>query len=235
LVPKLFFLHKTIGLKSLFSLAKKSRLQTIKKKPTLFFVMIYLAIACAALISCQLFASPQNKNLERATFAGGCFWCMEPAFDGVEGVVRTTVGYTGGHVKNPTYEEVSSGKTGHAEAIQIVYDPQKISYRELLDIFWHNVDPTVKDQQFCDKGNQYRSEIFYHDEKQKQEAEYTKQQLSKYFDNIFTSISPLSQFYPAEEYHQNYYKKNPYRYKVYRYLCGRDQRLKNLWRDQWKK
>jgi peptide-methionine (S)-S-oxide reductase len=174
--------------------------------------------------------SGENKY-ETATFAGGCFWCMQPEFDGLEGVISTTVGYTGGHTKNPTYEEVSAGGTGHAESIQIVYDPSKISYAKLLEIFWHNIDPTVKDAQFCDHGHQYRSAIFYHNEEQKKLAEQSKEELinSGRFKRVETEIVPASTFYPAEEYHQEYYKKNPIRYKFYRYTCGRDQRLRELW------
>ncbi|MGZ8460138.1 MAG: peptide-methionine (S)-S-oxide reductase MsrA [Candidatus Deferrimicrobiaceae bacterium] len=167
-----------------------------------------------------------------ATFAGGCFWCMESPFDQRDGVLSVTVGYTGGQKKNPTYEEVSAGGTGHAEAVQIVYDPAKISYERLLGIFWRNVDPLARDAQFCDHGNQYRSAIFSHDEQQKKLAEASKKALeeSKRFPSpIVTEIVPSSEFSPAEEYHQHYYKKNPVRYKIYRYNCGRDRRLEQLW------
>jgi peptide-methionine (S)-S-oxide reductase len=173
--------------------------------------------------------SPQP---EKATFAGGCFWCMEHPFDELPGVISVTAGYTGGQKKNPTYEEVSSGTTGHAESVQIVYDPAKVPYAKLLDVFWHNVDPTVRNQQFCDTGNQYRSAIFYHSEEQRRFAEESKRALDKsgrFKGPIYTEIVPASQFYPAEEYHQHYYKKNPIRYKFYRYNCGRDERLKELW------
>jgi peptide-methionine (S)-S-oxide reductase len=169
---------------------------------------------------------------EVATFAGGCFWCMEAPFDKLPGVLSVTVGYTGGHVKNPTYEQVSAGGTGHAESVQIVYDPGKISYEKLLDIFWRNIDPTVKDRQFCDIGSQYRSAIFYHNEEQKALAQKSKEALEKnkpFKGPIVTEITPASEFYPAEEYHQHYYKKNPIRYKYYRYGCGRDRRLEELW------
>ncbi len=169
---------------------------------------------------------------EVATFAGGCFWCMEAPFDKLPGVISVTVGYTGGHVKNPTYEQVSAGGTGHAESAQIVYDQGKISYDKLLDVFWHNIDPTVKDRQFCDIGSQYRSAIFYHNEEQKVLAQKSKEALEKtkpFKGPIVTEITPASEFYPAEEYHQHYYKKNPIRYKYYRYGCGRDQRLEQLW------
>jgi len=176
-------------------------------------------------------AQSNRDQLAKATFAGGCFWCMEPPFDKLDGLVSTTVGYTGGHKENPTYEQVSSGTTGHAEAIQLVYDPKRITYNELLEVFWHNIDPTVKDSQFCDHGNQYRTAIFYHDDEQRRLAEQSKQALteSKRFKEIFTEITEVSTFYPAEEYHQDYYKKNPIRYKFYRYNCGRDKRLKELW------
>jgi len=167
----------------------------------------------------------------KATFAGGCFWCMEPPFDKLAGVISTTVGYTGGHKANPTYEEVSAGTTGHAEAIQIVFDPEKTSYETLLDVFWRNIDPIVKNQQFCDHGNQYRTAIFYHDETQRRLAEQSRKALieSGRFKEVFTEITQASTFYVAEDYHQDYYKKNPIRYKFYRYGCGRDKRLKELW------
>ncbi len=168
-----------------------------------------------------------------ATFAGGCFWCMEGPFDELDGVFSTTSGYAGGHKKDPTYKEVSAGITGHTETVEIEYDPEKISYPELLDVFWKNVDPTVKDRQFCDIGSQYRTAIFYHDEDQKKYAEQTRDDLlkSNRIDKLYTEILPASVFYPAEEYHQDYYKKNPVRYKLYRYGCGRDKRLKELWGD----
>jgi peptide-methionine (S)-S-oxide reductase len=170
------------------------------------------------------------KGRARATFAGGCFWCMEPPFDKLDGVISTTSGYTGGQKRNPTYEEVSSGGTGHAEAVEIVYDPSKVSYEKLLDVFWKNIDPLAKDRQFCDAGTQYRSAIFYHDETQKRLAEASKAEVQKRFKQPFaTQIVAASQFYPAEEYHQDYYKKNPVRYKFYRTGCGRDRRLEEVW------
>ena len=170
--------------------------------------------------------------LAKATFAGGCFWCMEPPFDRVPGVVSTTSGYTGGTKVDPTYEEVSAGGTGHAESVEVLYDPAKVSYERLLDVFWHNVDPTVRDRQFCDTGHQYRTAIFYHDETQKRLAEQSKAALEKskpFKEEIVTEIVPAGRFYPAEEYHQDYYKKNPVRYKFYRFNCGRDRRLEQLW------
>jgi peptide-methionine (S)-S-oxide reductase len=173
-----------------------------------------------------------GSRLEKATFAGGCFWCMEAPFDGLSGVVSVASGYTGGHKKNPTYEEVSAGGTGHAESVQIVYDPARIRYEKLLDIFWHNIDPTVKDRQFCDVGSQYRSAIFYHSEAQHRLALKSKEALDKsrpFREPVVTEITPATEFYPAEEYHQHYYKKNPIRYRFYRQGCGRDRRLKELW------
>lgn len=173
---------------------------------------------------------------EKATFAGGCFWCMEPPFEKLDGVLSVTVGYTGGAKKNPTYEEVSSGNTGHAESVQITYDPSKVAYSKLLDLFWHNIDPLAKDRQFCDVGTQYRSAIFYHNEEQRKLAEESKKVLenSARFrgKTIYTEIKPASEFYPAENYHQQYYKKNPLRYSYYRYSCGRDERLKEVWGQQ---
>lgn len=174
------------------------------------------------------------KNQEKATFAGGCLWCMESPFDKLPGVVAVTVGYTGGAVKNPTYEQVSAGGTGHAEAVQIVYNPSEIGYEKLLDVFWHNTDPTVKDRQFCDVGSQYRPGIFYHGEEQRLLALRSKEALEKtkpFKEPILTEVTAAGEFYPAEEYHQHYYRKNPIRYKYYRSGCGRDRRLKELWGD----
>ena len=170
--------------------------------------------------------------VEKATFAGGCFWCMEHPFDALPGVLSVTAGYTGGQKKNPTYKEVSSGGTGHAEAVQIVFDPSKTSYGKLLDIYWHNIDPTAKDRQFCDTGNQYRAEIFYHTEEQRRAASPSKETVEKtktFKEPVVTGIVAAGEFTPAEEYHQHYYKKNPIRYRYYRNGCGRDQRLKELW------
>ena len=167
-----------------------------------------------------------------ATFAGGCFWCMEPPFEHIDGVISVTSGYTGGSKQNPTYKEVSRGGTGHAEAVQVIYDPAHVSYTQLLDVFWHNIDPTSAGGQFCDWGDQYRSEIFYHDEEQKQLAIQSKSALEKakpFKEPIVTQITAADTFYPAEDYHQDYYKKNAVRYKFYRYGCGRDKRLEELW------
>ena len=176
-----------------------------------------------------------GKTAQTATFAGGCFWCTEAAFEQLGGVVSVTSGYTGGTKPNPTYEEVCSGTTGHAESVQIVYDPSTISYEQLLDVFWRNIDPTTPNQQFADKGTQYRSAIFYHDEDQRRAAEASKQQLAKsgkFAAPIVTEITPASTFYPAEDYHQDYYKKNPLRYHLYKIGSGRAGYLKRVWGDQ---
>ena len=178
--------------------------------------------------------SVQGKT-ELATFAGGCFWCMEHPFDDLPGVISVTSGYTGGQKKNPTYEEVSAGGTGHTESVQIVFDPTKITYEKLLAVYWHNIDPTVKDRQFCDSGHQYRSAIFYHTEVQRRLAVKSKETLGmnrSFREPVVTEITQASDFYPAEDYHQHYYKKNPIRYKYYRTACGRDNRLKELWGGQ---
>jgi peptide-methionine (S)-S-oxide reductase len=168
----------------------------------------------------------------KAYFAGGCFWCMEEVFEKVEGVLSATSGYMGGTVSNPTYEEVSAGRTGHAESVEVVYDPAKVSYPNLLDAFWRNVDPITPNAQFCDHGNQYRSAIFFQTEDEKRASETSKQaieQSKRFKEPIVTQIVLAPQFYPAEEYHQDFYKKNPIRYKLYKYNCGRAQRLEELW------
>ena len=174
----------------------------------------------------------KNKKLEKATFAGGCFWCMQYPFDKLEGVVSTTVGYIGGHKEGPAYEEVCAGKTGHAEAIEIQYDPSLIAYSGLLDVFWRNINPTTLNRQFVDAGTQYRTVIFYHDNEQKRLADESKKALDKsgkYDKPIVTEITPASMFYKAEEYHQQYYEKNSIRYKLYKSGTGRDQYLENVW------
>lgn len=174
-----------------------------------------------------------KQDYEIATFAGGCFWCMESPFDKLDGVLSTTSGYSGGHVENPTYEQVSTGETGHAEAVKIKYDPKKISYEKLLDVFWRQINPTTVNQQFVDHGSQYRSVIFYHNDAQKKAAEATRDALlkeNKYSGKkIVTEIAAFKKFYPAEEYHQDYYKKNPIRYELYRKNSGRDQYLDSVW------
>lgn len=196
-------------------------------------------LSAKTLFSLILFIIAGNSSAwateKKATFAGGCFWCMEPPYDKLEGVISTTAGYTGGHTKNPTYEEVSAGKTGHAEAVRIIYDPAKISYAQLLDVFWHNIDPLTPNQQFCDQGAQYRAAVFYHNQKQQRLAKTSKAALAqsgRFSQPIVVEIESATEFYPAEEYHQNYYQKNPIRYKFYRFTCGRDQRLDALWGEE---
>ena len=198
-----------------------------------------LVILGAAAFNCNLVQAQTSSvikaapaTMAKATFAGGCFWCMEAPFDVLPGVISTTSGYIGGSKINPTYEEVSSGRTGHAEAVQVLYDPQKISYEKLLDVYWRNTDPTAKDRQFCDVGTQYRTGIFTYDAAQKKSAEASKAALQKsrpFKGDILTEIIVAPEFYPAEDYHQDYYKKNPARYGFYRAGCGRDARLKTLW------
>ena len=177
-------------------------------------------------------AQEDKATMETAVFAGGCFWCVESDFDKMPGVSKTTSGYIGGHKENPTYIEVSSGKTGHTEAVEVVYDPARISYKELTDYFWQTIDPTVKDQQFCDHGEQYRTGVFYNSPQQQMDAEQSKRDIEKnkpFKQAIVTEITKATTFYPAEEYHQDYYTKNPLRYKFYRFNCGRDSRLEQLW------
>ncbi|MBE9221234.1 peptide-methionine (S)-S-oxide reductase MsrA [Cyanobacterium stanieri LEGE 03274] len=190
------------------------------KKLLLIILLFWLTLAPVA----------QAENITKATFAGGCFWCMEEPFDQLDGVISTTSGYTGGRVANPTYKQVSAGNTGHAESVQIEYDSDKVSYDQLLDIFWHNVDPTVQNRQFCDVGNQYRTAVFYHNQQQKSLAETSKDKVAQELNsNIYTEINPATEFYPAEDYHQNYYQTNTLLYKFYRSRCGRDRRLAEVW------
>lgn len=173
-------------------------------------------------------------DLAVATFAAGCFWCVESDFDKVDGVVETISGFTGGHTKNPTYGEVGQGGTGHAEAVQLKYDPKKVSYEKLVDYYWHHVDLVDGGGQFCDRGDQYRPAIFTHTDEQKRLAEESKAALAKsgrFKQPIAVEIAPASAFTPAEEYHQNYYQKNPLKYRYYRYSCGRDARIATLWGD----
>ncbi len=194
---------------------------------------LMLALAAPALFAETQATVPPGQAV--ATFAGGCFWCMEPPFDRLPGVSATISGYTGGTKANPTYQEVSSGGTGHAEAVQVIYDPKKVSYEKLLETYWVNVDPTVKDRQFCDSGTQYRTAIFYNDESQRKAAEASRAALEKskpFKQPIVTQIVAAGPFYPAEDYHQDYYRKNPVRYQIYRSGCGRDARLKELWGER---
>ncbi|MBI3293057.1 MAG: peptide-methionine (S)-S-oxide reductase MsrA [Elusimicrobia bacterium] len=176
--------------------------------------------------------TPSGRSLVKATFAGGCFWCMQPPFEQLPGVVRVTAGYTGGHKANPTYEEVCSGTTGHAEAVQVLVDPTQVSYDKLLEVFWRNIDPTTTNAQFADVGTQYRTAIFYHSEEQRTLAQASKAKLAqsgKFPKPIVTEIVPASTFYPAEDYHQGYYKKSPAHYKAYRAGSGRATFLEKTW------
>jgi len=176
--------------------------------------------------------STAPARTETAIFAGGCFWCVEADFDKVPGVLSTTSGYTGGRVANPTYNQVSAGGTGHAEAVEVVYDPAKVTYDKLLDVFWHNIDPLVKNRQFCDAGDQYRSAIFVRNDEQRRLADASLKKVAaelKDKGTIYTEIVAAGPFYKAEDYHQDYYLKNPVRYKYYRWNCGRDQRLEEIW------
>ncbi len=194
-------------------------------KTRIFFITIGVIIMFASSVSAV-------SRLEKATFAGGCFWCMVPPFEKLDGVKEVISGYTGGHKDNPTYEEVSSGKTGHVEAIEVTFDPSKITYEKLLDVFWRQVDPTDAGGQFVDRGSQYRSVIFFHTPEQKAAAERSKDALARsgrFSKAIVTEVLPAGKFYKAEEYHQDYWKKNPIRYKFYRFNSGRDQFLKKVW------
>jgi peptide-methionine (S)-S-oxide reductase len=193
--------------------------------------LLAACLLAASLLAGNLGGAAAQDKTAKAIFAGGCFWCVEADFDKVPGVLSTTSGYIGGSVKNPTYNQVSAGSTGHAEAVEIVYDPAKVTYAKLLDVFWHTTDPLVKDRQFCDSGDQYRTAIFYLDDEQKKLAEETKKQVEAKFAprTVYTQIVKAGAFYKAEEYHQDYYKKNESRYKFYRWNCGRDQRLEQIW------
>ena len=195
---------------------------------------IGLAIALVGAARQTAATSPAGPGLAKATFAGGCFWCMEPPFDTLDGVISTTSGYTGGTRPRPTYGEVSSGRTAHTEAVEVVYDPAKISYAQLLDVFWVNIDPLTRNRQFCDHGSQYRTAIFFHDAEQEQLARESKRRIEdsgRFADPVVTQIAEADTFWEAEDYHQDYYMKNPVRYKFYRFSCGRDRRLKKLWGD----
>ena len=197
-----------------------------------FAALLFMAIVLVSPFTVSAQEGAQATTYAKATFAGGCFWCMEPPYDKLDGVISTTSGYSGGNVPNPTYEQVSSGATGHTEVVQIEYDPGKVSYQELLEVFWRNVDPVDAGGQFCDRGSQYRTAIFYHNEEQRRLAEQSKGDLNrsgKLPKAVVTEIVPFTAFYAAEEYHQDYYLKNPLRYKYYRTACGRDRRLDQLW------
>jgi peptide-methionine (S)-S-oxide reductase len=191
-----------------------------------------LGLLAAAPVSAQAPAPAAKPATAKATFAGGCFWCVEEVYDKIPGVISTVSGYMGGHVKNPTYEQVSTARTGHAEVVQVEYDPSKVTYARLLEVFWRNIDPTQKDGQFCDHGPQYRSGIFYHNDEQKRLAEGSRLNLSKnkpFKGEIVTEITKAAEFYPAEGYHQDFHTKSPTRYKFYKSGCGRDARLQQLW------
>ncbi|HZL32313.1 MAG TPA: peptide-methionine (S)-S-oxide reductase MsrA [Pseudolabrys sp.] len=196
-----------------------------------WLMSLVFVLATAGLAVAQMAPLPKpGPGQAVATFAGGCFWCTEADFDKVPGVVSTTSGYTGGSKVNPTYEQVSAGGTGHAESVEVVYDPRKVSYQQLLTYYWRHVDPTVKNQQFCDHGNQYRTAIFVHNEEERKLAEASKKQVEAELKKpIYTEIAGAGTFYPAEEYHQDFYKKNAVKYKFYRWNCGRDQRLEQIW------
>ena len=191
---------------------------------------VALLLAAISLLAAP--AGAGDGETAYATFAGGCFWCIEADFEKLDGVLSVVSGYTGGSTANPTYKQVSSGKTGHTEAVRVVYDPKIVSYEDLLDFFWRNIDPTVSDRQFCDVGEQYRAGIFYHDQSQRQAAEASRVELDKnkpFSAPIVTEITAATTFYPAEAYHQDYYKKSSIRYSYYRKACGRDKRLAELW------
>ena len=179
-----------------------------------------------------LFLNPLFAKTEEAIFAGGCFWCVQADFNSLQGVLDTTAGFDGGTSKNPDYASVSAGKTGYAESVRVIFNPDVITYSQLLDFFWRHIDPTVKDAQFCDHGDQYRSAIFYLNEEQKKLALASKQKLLNKFSLVATEIVPSTQFYAADSYHQKYYINNPLRYKLYRYRCGRDARLQEVWKNE---
>lgn len=197
--------------------------------------MLRLLVATALLVLLSA-ASHGDEGESReavAVFAGGCFWCMEPPFDAVDGVQSTTSGYTGGHLKDPTYEQVTGEDTGHYEAVRIVYDPARVSYEELLHVFWRNIDPLDAGGQFCDRGDSYRAAIFYRNDDERILAEASRDAVAAQLDEeVVTEILPADTFYDAEDYHQNYYQENPLRYRFYRSRCGRDSRLEELWGDE---
>ena len=210
----------------------------MKRKPLVGAAFLVLALFLAAASEKPPLEVAEQDATDApavATFAGGCFWCMEGPFDELDGVLSTTSGYTGGTVENPSYEQVSSGSTGHTEAVQILYDAKKVSYFQLLELFWHNIDPLDSRGQFCDRGSQYRSGIYWHDAAQRKLAENSRDALAasgRLDGSIVTEIVEAGAFYPAEEYHQNYSSKNPLRYHYYRRRCGRDRRLQEVWGDE---
>ena len=204
---------------------------TFPKRPG-FSRIIRSAITAGMVVMLSSAIAQTPGELSKATFAGGCFWCMEPPYDKIDGVVETVSGFSGGDVENPSYDAVVRGGTGHLEVVQVVYDPDKVSYEQLLEIFWRNIDPFQANGQFCDRGPMYRSAIFPHDEAQRDAAETSLRQIAALDlseQPIDTRIIDFKAFYPAEDYHQNYYLENPVRYRYYRWSCGRDQRLEELW------
>ncbi|WP_461534898.1 peptide-methionine (S)-S-oxide reductase MsrA [Spongorhabdus nitratireducens] len=207
----------------------------MKRIKAVWAAPVVLALAAGAGISIAASgksgSSGESPETATAIFAGGCFWCTESDFEHVTGVIEAVSGYTAGDEKHPSYRDVSAGRTGHTEAVKVIYDPKKVSYSKLLDVYWHSIDPTVENRQFCDSGTQYRTGIYYQGKEQEIEAKasLTALENSGKFEKIYTEVQPLGEFYPAEDYHQNYYKVNPVRYKYYRYRCGRDQRLQEIW------
>lgn len=198
-------------------------------------VIPLILLGCKAVRADMSVNTQTDRVVEKATFAGGCFWCLEKPFEELDGVTEVIAGYTGGKTKNPSYETVCTGSTGHYEAVQISYDPSKITYEKLLDVFWRQIDPTDSDGQFADRGSQYHTAIFYHSEEQKKKAEKSKEEIDKsgiYNKPVVTEILPVTEFYKAEDYHQDYYKKCPVKYKTYRYGSGRDRYLENLWKEK---
>ncbi len=204
----------------------------ILKNPFLHVMLVLLMLGSGRGQAQDQEKNMTNPQLQKTVFAGGCFWCMQPFFDRLKGVQKTLVGYTGGHTANPTYEDVSNGDTGHAEAIEVTYDPKEVSYEQLLNIYWHNIDPTATNEQFVDHGTQYRTAIFYENDEQKRIAQESKKQLGasgRFKKSIVTEITAASVFYPAEDYHQQYYKKSALRYKMYHDNSGRDEFLDKTW------
>ena len=196
------------------------------------FTLITLLGALLAVSAAPRGLAGQEQSAGRAvaTFAGGCFWCMEPPFDDLDGVIATVSGYMGGSMPDPTYEQVSRGDTGHAEVLQVTYDPARLTYQQLLDVYWRNIDPHDGGGQFCDRGSQYRSAIFVHSDQQRRLAEASRARLAAQLDQpIVTTIDDATTFYRAEDYHQDYYRKNPLRYRFYKWSCGRENRLDAVW------
>jgi peptide-methionine (S)-S-oxide reductase len=210
-----------------------SRERAMRRRRIGLILLALLAVLQPRLLQGQGLQPPPRAGLEKAIFAGGCFWCMVHPFDAIPGVISTTSGYTGGTLTEPSYEQVSAGGTGHVESVEVVFDPKKVSYQTLLSVYWRNIDPFDGKGQFCDRGNQYRSAIFVANDEQKALAEASKRTLEERFGRLITTeILPAAPFYRAEDYHQDYYKKNPLRYRYYRYTCGRDARLKEVWDNE---